>query len=169
MFNKYSIPTLALGFALIGGTTAYAFGPGGITIAALSSFSSTQQEAIVRAQEIRTQAEVEAQAILTEAGITKEVLHTAMREFHETRMNAVQEAITANDYEAFSLAVAEMPFADAVTEETFQKLVEIHELRQAGDRDAARALHAELKEADVHITFMGMGHAKRMFAPEKSE
>lgn len=57
---------------------------------------------------------------------------------------AAHTAIENNDYSAWAAAVAGTPRADKVDATTFSKLVEAHNLREAGDHEAARAIMQEL-------------------------
>lgn len=59
---------------------------------------------------------------------------------------AIREAITSNDYNAWLEAIADKPMAEIANEELFNKMVQINQARQAGDRDAAKALHNELHD-----------------------
>lgn len=65
---------------------------------------------------------------------------------HEERQ-AMRDALEAGDYDAFVKATADLPKPDdapAITEAIFEKMVEAHKLRQAGDLDGARAIMEEL-------------------------
>lgn len=61
----------------------------------------------------------------------------------ETR-DAMKEALDNADYEAFKELKADKPMSDKITEENFDKFVESHNLREAGDHEGARAIMEEL-------------------------
>ena len=63
---------------------------------------------------------------------------------------AVLEALENNDYDAFLSIHEDAPFADKLTEEHFNKLVEAHELRAAGDLEGAREIMKELRPHKPH-------------------
>jgi hypothetical protein len=53
----------------------------------------------------------------------------------------MKELFAAGDYDAWAEAMADKPNAEEfVTEENFDVLVQAHELREAGDMEAAREL-----------------------------
>ena len=60
---------------------------------------------------------------------------------------AITAALESGDYQAFVDATVNAPFADRVTEEKFDAIVEALELRAAGDREGAREV---LKDAGMH-------------------
>jgi hypothetical protein len=158
--KQYVIPGLLMGIAMLGGSTALAFGGGELlSSGAFSTFSAEKQAAIQKAHEIRLAAEEEAQDVLLAAGVTQEEMHKAMRSFHEKERAAMDEALTNNDFDAFKELVAGTPMEDHLTEDTFKKIVEIHSLEENGDREEAWEIRRELKE-DAGMMFMGrgMGH-----------
>jgi hypothetical protein len=85
----------------------------------------------------------------------------AKRAAHQVKREAVRVAIENNDYSAWSTAMAGTPLADKVTPETFARLVEAHNLREAGDHEAAREIMEELglKKAG-HRGILGGGPKK---------
>lgn len=64
------------------------------------------------------------------------------------KMEAVKNALDNNDYNAWLVAIAEMPNASEMTavinESNFSKMVEIHNLMQSGDREGAQKIADEL-------------------------
>jgi len=58
--------------------------------------------------------------------------------------DAAHTALENNDFAAWTAAVAGTPQADKVDATTFSKLVEAHNLREAGDHEGARAIMEEL-------------------------
>ncbi len=153
--KQYGIPALVIGLMVLGGSTAYAFGPGGFDAAAFSSFTASEQAALEKAHAIREAAETEAKAVLDAAGITQEELHDAMRAYGEKQHAKLAEALENNDYDAFVALTAGGPNADKLTKEVFATLVEIHTLEEAGDHEGAMELRKDLKDSG----FMGpLGH-----------
>ncbi|RJQ33573.1 hypothetical protein C4566_03445 [Candidatus Parcubacteria bacterium] len=65
--------------------------------------------------------------------------------FDPVRHEAVQTALENNDYQAWKEAMNSQPrITDYVTEDNFDKFVEMHNLMLAGDREAAEQIRAEL-------------------------
>lgn len=144
--KRYAVPALVLGMALLGGTTAAyaAFTPGAVPSDVLAGFSTDQQAAIQKAQDIRTTAETQSKAVLDAAGVSENALHKAMGAYHQKHRTALDAALDANDYEAFKGLVAGTPMASSLTPDVFAKLVKIHSLEKSGDRAGAQALRKEL-------------------------
>ncbi len=122
------------------------------------NLTEEQTAALTEAKEIRETARTEAKQVLEAAGLDETKLreiHDAMREARKETFSAVKTAIENNDYEAFLVAVADTPLADTIDAEAeFAKLVEAHELREAGDRDGAKAIMEELDLPGLR----GIGH-----------
>lgn len=142
--KRYGVPALVLGLAVLGGSSAYAFGPGGFDLTAFSSFSTKEQSAIQKAHEIREAADTEAKAVLDAAGVTEEELHDAMKAYHEKQRGALDAALDSKDYAAFKALIADSPRAQELTEDVFAKLVEIRALEQDGDHKGAMELRKDL-------------------------
>jgi len=151
--KRYAVPALVLGLTLVGGATASAFAPN-LSLETLSSFTADEQAAIQKAFTIRQTAEKEADAVLTQAGVTKEELHTAFKAGHEKQREVINAALDANDYNAFVAAAKAGPQGEKVTAEVFAKLVEIRKLEKAGDREGAMELRKTL-QADGFMGPMG--------------
>lgn len=69
------------------------------------------------------------------------------RSLHRAHHEAIHTALRANDYAAFTKAIAQMPKpedAPEITEAVFAKMVEAEKLRQSGDRAGAQAIMKEL-------------------------
>ncbi len=67
--------------------------------------------------------------------------HQEMRQAHEQ----VETAVENGDFAAFKTATANSPMAGVIdTQEEFNKLVEAHTLKEAGDKDGAKAIMDEL-------------------------
>lgn len=56
----------------------------------------------------------------------------------------IRAAIEANDYEAFVTAAGDLPMFKTITADNFDRFVEAHNLRQAGDFEGARDIMDEL-------------------------
>lgn len=65
-------------------------------------------------------------------------------EFREEHREDVENAIESQDFEAFEEAMSETHFADQITEEHFEKVMEAHALKEAGDYEEAREIMNEL-------------------------
>ncbi len=67
---------------------------------------------------------------------------------HKAVHAEVKAAVAANDYDAWASAVEDTKFAekhaDKINEDTFNKLVEAYSLREAGDKEGAKAIMQEL-------------------------
>lgn len=161
MTKRTMIPALVLGVTLVGaGSVAFAdFTPGQIPAAVLSAFTPAQQTAITEAHDIRAKAEVEARAVLTAAGVTEAQMHSVMESYRDTERQAMDTALTNNDYAAFTALTANRPHASTVTPEIFATLVHIHSLKASGDHAGATALRKELR--DSGFSGMGMGMMSR--------
>lgn len=144
MLKQILIPVAA--FAVTA-TSAAAFG--NIDLSELDiDLSSSEEAALEEARDIRETAREEAQNVLEAAGIDDErmrEIHDAMHSARDAHREAVNEALESGDYEDFIAAIADGPLADAITSEAdFEKYLEAHELRQAGDFEAAQELFDEL-------------------------
>lgn len=113
-----------------------------------ADLTSSEITALEEAQDIREAAREEAQSVLEDAGIDDErmrEIHESMHGAREAAHEAMRSAIEAEDYDAFLEAIADTPFADAITsEEDFEKFVEVHELRESGDHEGAEEIMSEL-------------------------
>lgn len=88
----------------------------------------------------------EARALAESVGLPLPPEGDGFREMHGDMGDhqAVEAAVEANDYDAFVAATADAPFADQVDEAFFQKFVEAHSLREAGDMEGAKAIMDDL-------------------------
>lgn len=90
----------------------------------------------------------EIREVFEEAGLDHDDLQEvreAVREYKQEMREAVKEAVEDNDYDAFLEAVEGTKMADKIDSEAdFDRLVEAHELREAGDREGAREIMEEL-------------------------
>jgi len=57
---------------------------------------------------------------------------------------AIKDAIINNDYTTWKNLMADKPMAEKITEEDFAKMVEMHNLMQAGNLEEAKVLREEL-------------------------
>lgn len=110
-----------------------------------ANLSEEQKSALSAAHELKKAGDSEAaRDKLIEAGIDEDTLHSLRNAGHEVR-SEIKAAVEANDYEAFKAATEGTPMEEQVTsEDSFAKLVEAHELREAGDHEGARAIMDEL-------------------------
>jgi hypothetical protein len=158
MLKQIFIPLAALA---ITATTASAFVGTDMLDQLNITLTDTEQSALEQAHEIRETAHAEAKQVLEDAGITDErmaEIRDAMREAHKAEHEAVKAAVEANDFAAFKTATADSPMASEIdTEEEFKKLVEAHNLREAGDVDGARAIMEELGLKGPGMGSKGMG------------
>jgi ABC-type transport system substrate-binding protein len=101
----------------------------------------------VEAKQLKEEGNIEeAQALLEEIGVTKGFRKGKhhRKQFDTEKHEAIEAAIEANDYAAWLAAVGDTPKAEMITEETFPILVEIHQLKEAGDHEGARDLMEEI-------------------------
>lgn len=82
-------------------------------------------------------------------GADAAMMNRSMRTFGKPpeQYEAVQKALTANDYNAFKTAIAAIPKppdAPEITEALFTKMVEAEKLRQSGDMVGAEKIMKEL-------------------------
>ncbi len=81
---------------------------------------------------------------------------------HLGKIGAIKEAIVNNDYSALG--------EDAkISEEDFERMVEIHELMEAGDYEAVKELKKEFGGSKVGYFGKKFGKNKKNFDPEKRE
>lgn len=144
------LPAAAL--ALMG-TSAYAFNSDVLLKAGLDE---NQVAAFEAAHELKKQGDRDAaRDVLAEAGIdldTLEEVRNVLRsergerqEERKERRAEVKVAIENEDFDAYKAAVADTRASDRIiTAEEFERLVEAHELRLAGDHTAAREIMKEL-------------------------
>lgn len=141
--KKFAVPALVVGLVVLGGGTALA-ASNGLDTSKLTGFSDAQKSAIEQAFQIRKDADDKARAMLEAAGVDEEALREQMHSQMESKREALDAALDANDYAAFSAAVAGTPMAEKLTETTFAKLVEIRTLEKSGDHEGAQKLRKEL-------------------------
>lgn len=145
MLKQIMIPVAAFAVTVTG---ASAFTGDGYMLDKLDILSSDEQAAFEEAREIRETSRAEARQVLEDAGIDDErmeEIHTAMREAREAHRAEIDQILEDGDYDAFVEAVADSPLAEQITSEAdFEKFVEAHELRQAGDFTGAQAIMDEL-------------------------
>jgi hypothetical protein len=130
-----------------------------VTVTGASAFDSsvlegagldTQQvAAFEQAHVLRKDGDKEAaRDILMNAGVDLETMQevkAAMKAHHAEKKEAVQAALQNGDYDAFLEAVEGSPLSNTVdTPEEFALFTEAHDLREAGDKQAAREIMEEL-------------------------
>lgn len=67
--------------------------------------------------------------------------------------DAMHSAIENNNYAAWALAAGDRPITEKITANNFHLLVQAHSLREAGDREGARAIMKELGVERGHGKF----------------
>lgn len=98
-----------------------------------NGLNNNEEEAVMEAHMLREAGDYEgAKRVLQEVGIN--------RGPQNERGRAVRDAVEANDYAAFQVAIQNTPFADTMTQESFDVLVQAHALREAGDFEGAQTL-----------------------------
>jgi hypothetical protein len=63
---------------------------------------------------------------------------------NKENFQAIKAAIEAGDFNAWLEAVGDSPLAEIITAENFDQFIQMHNLRQAGDIEAAQAIAEEL-------------------------
>jgi len=77
------------------------------------------------------------------------------REERQAEQEAMEEAMTNGDYQAWKEIIESRPrITDTITENNFSKFVQMHNYMQSGDFEAAQAIHEEL---DLDEFGPGMG------------
>lgn len=114
-----------------------------------AGFDDTQITAFEQAHDLRKDGDKEgARDLLMDAGIDMEsmhAMHDSMKEHRSEMHEAVQRALQDGNYEAFLEAVENSPMADKIaSQDEFELFMEAHELREAGDKEEARAIMEEL-------------------------
>jgi transcriptional regulator of met regulon len=130
-----------------------------VTVTGASAFNSEvlekaglndeQVTAFEQAHELRKEGDKEAaREVIMEAGIDMDTMHAvreAMQNHRQEMRSAIDEAVANEDYQAFLEAVEGSPIADIVTSEAdFERFSEAHELREAGDKEAAHEIMEDL-------------------------
>lgn len=160
MVNKYVVVPIAA-FAL-SATAASAFSPDILNKLDLN-LSEEQISALEDARELRKEGEfTEAKEILEGVGLSSEDLQQireSMREYRQEHRDAMREALESGDYGAYLAAVADTPMADVIdTVGEFDLLKQAHDLREAGDVEAAKEIFDQLGLPKPHGHGHGPGH-----------
>ena len=66
------------------------------------------------------------------------------KNFDPERQVAIMQVMENNDYATWKELMGDKPMAEVITEENFSKLVEVHNLKQAGKYEEAKVLWEEL-------------------------
>jgi len=157
MYSKSLLIAIAA-FALTAtGVNAY----GGIKVLGRAGLTDDQVEAIEEARELRQMGNFTgARDKLVKAGITDDTLRNVHRATNEVR-TAIEEALNSNDFQAFRLAIADLPLADIITsEQDFQQFKEAHDLKIAGELEKSHAIMSDLG-ADEMMGRFGAGQTRR--------
>jgi DNA-binding transcriptional MerR regulator len=146
MIKQIMIPMAA--FAVTA-TAASAFNPDMLEQIDVD-LTDSQVSALEEAHELKTQGtdRKEVKTFLEENGVdtdTMKEIKEAGREYRDEQREEVQTALDNDDYEAFLAAIADSPLADAIESEAdFETFKAAHELKEAGDHEAAKELMTEL-------------------------
>lgn len=110
-----------------------------------AGLSSTQVSALSQARDLRMKGKrEEARDVLLQAGVDGKAI-ASIRQAARAAHEAIEEAVEANDYEAFKLAAAHSPLIDIITtKEDFAQFVEVHNLKAEKKFTEARELMGEL-------------------------
>lgn len=144
MIKQLIIPAAAF---LVTATAVSAYNPDWLENLDID-LTDDQVSALEEAHEIRQAADEEARQVLMAAGLDDNAMReirSAMRTERAAHHQAVEAALEAGDYDAFKVAVADSPIADVINSEAdFEKFKEAHDLREAGEAEAAAAIMSEL-------------------------
>lgn len=134
----------------------------GTEILQRAGLTDEQIEAFETARELRESGDANAaRDALLEAGVDEKALRSVRQAMHKQR-DAIRDAASANDYDAFKIAVAGTPLAEAVdTKEDFEKFLEAQELREAGKWNEAKVILDGLG-IEPPDRMPGRGHGKGM-------
>lgn len=132
----------------------------GTEILSRAGLNDEQIEAFESARELREAGDFKAaRDALMEAGVDADTMESVRKAMHEKR-DAIKSAVENEDYEAFKVAVAGTPLAEAVdTEDDFNKFVGAHILREGGKWKEAKAILDELG-IEPPQRMPGTGHVK---------
>lgn len=110
-----------------------------------AGLSSSQVSALSQARDLRMKGKrEEARDVLIQAGVDDKAI-ASIRQAARAAHDAIQEAVEANDYEAFKLAAADSPLIDIITtKEDFRQFVEVHNLKAEEKFIEARELMNDL-------------------------
>jgi len=143
--KKTSYLLLPIAAFALAASSAYAFNP---EFLAKAGLSSDQIAAFEEAHELKKKGDKDAaRNILAAAGIdldTLEEVRTVFHKEHALHHEAVESAIKTGDYGTFMSIERKGQLAKITDESDFDKLVEAHALREAGDKEGARLIMEEL-------------------------
>ena len=131
-----------------------------------AGLSSSQVSALSHARDLRLKGKrEEARDVLLQAGVDDKAI-VSIREAARAAHDAIEEAVKANDYEAFKLAAHDSPLLDIITtKEDFAQFVEAHNLKVENKFTEPRKLMTELGLTSANMN-RAKGHPKlheRMF------
>ncbi len=109
-----------------------------------AGLSSSQVSALSQARDLRLKGKrEEARDVLLQAGVDDKAI-VSIREAARAAHDAIEEAVEANDYDAFKLAAHDSPLLDIITtKEDFAQFVEAHNLKVENKFTVARKLMTE--------------------------
>lgn len=144
--GAYIVTGLLVGGSIVGGARVYAFGLNRESIPKVfSSFSSHDQNVIQQAIAIRKQAEDQVKDLLSKNGIDIKDVRDAERAYAKESRSDFAEVLKSDDYEAYLDLIEGTPMEGKIDKETFEKLVDAHNLRQSGDKEGANTILKELR------------------------
>ena len=146
MFTKIMLPVAA--FAITA-TSVSAFNPTDILDEIDVDLTNSQIEILEEAHELRQAGEREAaRTLIRESDIDRETLQEirqAVKAERKSVREAIKTAVATDDYDAFLAAADGTKLGDVIdTQSEFDRLVEAYELKEAGDKEGARAIMDDL-------------------------
>lgn len=140
-----------------------------------AGLTQEQIEAFETAHELQKEGNRDgARDVLKEAGIdlnTLESVREALHDYHHQMHTAIEEAVEANNYDAFKKAIEGSPLSDIITsEDDFKMFSEAFNYRKEGNYQAAQDIMEELgagMHPFLHHGGMMGGHMGHMFGSDK--
>jgi hypothetical protein len=145
-----ALPALAIMLGAGGTATAYAHGLG-----PMANLNEEQQASLGTLRELMHDGKIEEAKAFAEANGLPSLKHGVRMRLDPEKKAALDAALESGDYDAFVELTADAPFADQLTPEVFEQLVEAHTLMAAGDVQGA---HDLLQELNVRIPIPGIKH-----------
>jgi hypothetical protein len=142
-----ALPALAILLGVGGTATAYAHGQGPV-----EDLTEEQRDSLETLKDLMHEGKIEEAKALAEAAGLPSLKHGPRLRMNPEKQAAFEAALESGDYTAFAQLAADAPFADELTPEAFERLVEAHTLMEAGDMEGAKSILAEL---DIHFPLPG--------------
>ncbi|MFT5180034.1 MAG: hypothetical protein ACI9GH_000330 [Candidatus Paceibacteria bacterium] len=119
------------------------------------NLTEEQKEVLEEARELKEEGDLKgARELIKESGIVFPKKHHKYSEELMEKHEDIREAVENGDYDLFLELTEDSPRHIEINEDTFNRLVEAHALRQAGDHEGAREIMEELG-LDKHPRFGG--------------